>query len=68
MHYKNTPYLELYVNQSTFKIISIFLIFSKNMKSLYIKTKTLLHILFYIKRNLKIGFGTALAKTDLLNF
>ncbi|VXA55732.1 conserved hypothetical protein [Acinetobacter proteolyticus] len=38
------------------------------MKSLYIKTKTLLHILFYIKRNLKIGFGTALAKTDLLNF
>lgn len=68
MHYKTKPYLELYVNQSTFKIISIFLIFSKNMKSLYIKTKTLLHILFYINRNLKIGFGTALAKTDLLNF
>lgn len=38
------------------------------MKSLYIKTKTLLHNLIYIKRNLKIGFGTALAKTDLLNF
>ncbi len=68
MHYKTIPNLELYVNQSIFRIISIFLIFSKNMKSLYIKTKTLLHILFYIKRNLQVGFGTALAKTDLLNF
>jgi hypothetical protein len=38
------------------------------MKSLYIKTKTLLHNLFYIKRNLKLELGTGLAKTDLSNF